>query len=292
MNLTTTTKPIITFGTGRSGTTIFQQMLSEHHHVAWLSVLCNRYPDRLVFNKILMKSLEYPPLEKILRIKFHPGECYIFWEYYSKGFSKSYRDLLASDVSIKMKNDIEQVMSRLTTEKRNRLLLKITGWPKIGFLSNVFPNAKFIHVIRDGRAVANSLINVEWWEGWGGPERWRWGPLSKNHQEEWESYDQSFIVLAAIQWKILMDATEKAKKHLEKSRILEVKYEELCSNHIPLFMEVAKFCEIEWNDNFAARLKEHKLRNTNSKYKNELSLQQQNDLNSVLEGYLGKYGYL
>lgn len=288
----TTTKPIIIFGTGRSGTTVFHQMLSEHPHLAWLSRLCDKYPDKLVLSKILMKSLEYPPLERMLRKKIHAGECYRFWEYYSKGFSAPCRDLLTTDVSVKMKNNIINAMSKLTTEKRNRLLLKITGWPRIGFLSEVFDDAKFIHVIRDGRAVANSLINVGFWQGWGGPEKWRWGPLSTIHQEEWNNHNQSFIVLAAIQWKILMDAAEKAKKHLEKSRILEVKYEELCSKPISLFMEIAKFCEIEWNDYFEARLKKYNLRNTNTKYKQELSLLQQKELSKVLDGYLKRYGYL
>jgi hypothetical protein len=286
------TKPIIIFGTGRSGTTVLQQMLSEHPHLAWMSELCDRYPDKLIFNKILMKSLDFRPWEKILRKKIQAGECYKFWDYYSKGFSAPCRDLLASDVSVKMKNDIVNAMSNLTTKKRYRLLLKITGWPRIGFLSEVFEDAKFVHVIRDGRAVANSLMNVGFWRGWGGPQKWRWGPLSAIHQEEWNKHNRSFAVLAAIQWKILMDAAEKAIKHLEKSRILEIRYEELCTEPIPLFKEIVKFCEIEWNDYFETRLKKHKMRNANTKYKQELNPQQQKELSIVLDGYLRRYGYL
>ena len=53
-----------------------------------------------------------------------------------------------------------------------------------------------------------------------------------------------------------------------------IQYEELCSNPIPVFMKVAEFCEIEWNEHFEDRLKNHKLRNnTNNKFKRELSLQ-------------------
>ena len=40
--------------------------------------------------------------------------------------------------------------------RRPRLLCKITGWPRIGFLHAVFPKREFINVIRDGRAVASS----------------------------------------------------------------------------------------------------------------------------------------
>jgi omega-hydroxy-beta-dihydromenaquinone-9 sulfotransferase len=285
-------KPIIIFGTGRSGTTVFHRMLSEHPQLAWLSKLCDKYPDKPILNKMLMKSLEYAPLERVLRKKIHPGECYNFWDYYSQGFRAPCRDIIATDVSVKMKKNIIKAMSKLTTEKRNRLLLKITGWPRIGFLSEVFNDAKFIHIIRDGRAVANSLINVGFWRGWGGPEKWRWGRLSAIHEKEWNDYNQSFIVLAAIQWKILMDAANNAIKHIEESRIMEVKYEELCREPIPLLMEVAAFCEIEWSDYFEARLKKYKLRNMNIKYEQELNIHQQKELNDVLDGYLRRYSYL
>ncbi len=284
-------EPIIIFGTGRSGTTIFHQMLSEHSELSWLSILCDRYPKKPYLNRLLMRLMEISPVEKIIRKKIHPIEGYLFWEYYSKGFSSPCRDLTPHDVTIKKKDRIIRAMSLLTTKKRNRLLLKITGWPRIGFLSEIFPDARFIHVIRDGRAVANSLINVGFWRGWGGPEKWRWGQLSSEYQKEWDSYNRSFIVLAAIQWKILMDATEKAKRYVDKSLIMEVRYEDLCSDPIPLFKKVAKFCRINFNNNFLKRLKQYDLRNTNYKYKQELTIPQQKELDAVLDSYLKRYGY-
>ena len=53
-------KPIIVFGTGRSGTTVFHQMLSEHPQLTWLSELVNQYPSKPILNKMLMKSFESP----------------------------------------------------------------------------------------------------------------------------------------------------------------------------------------------------------------------------------------
>jgi len=183
-------------------------------------------------------------------------------------------------------------MSSLTTRKRNRLLTKITGWPRLGLLSEIFPQARFVHIIRDGRAVANSLINIGWWLGWTGPENWRWGPLSATHREEWFSHDQSFVVLAAIQWKILMDASENAKKLIDGSNLLEIKYEQLCSDPVNLFKEIVEFSELDWTTEFEEQIKPFKLNSANFKWELELNNTQKRALHEVLEHHLTRYGYL
>jgi len=55
-------RPIIIFGTGRCGTTIFHRLFSMHPEVTWLSDLCERHPNRPELNRRLMKALEYPIL--------------------------------------------------------------------------------------------------------------------------------------------------------------------------------------------------------------------------------------
>lgn len=284
-------KPIIIFGTGRSGTTIFQRMLSEHPHLSWLSSLANRYPQQLQYNRLLMTLLDNRVIARIIRRKIQPEECYRFWEYYAPGFSTPSRDLLASDLSPKAKAQIQSATSKLLTKNRSRLLLKITGWPRTGFLSEIFPEAKFIHVIRDGRGVANSLLNVDFWRGWEGPGKWRWGPLSPAYQAEWDAAQRSFVVLAAIQYKILMDAAEAAISNLKTSQIMTVRYENLCDDPIATFQAVTKFCDLEWNAYFKSRLQGYKLANSNAKYKTELDDQQQADLNQSLKDVLKKHGY-
>jgi hypothetical protein len=156
----------------------------------------------------------------------------------------------------------------------------------------VFPDAKFIHIIRDGRAVANSLLNVNFWRGWEGPENWRLGPLSETYEKEWMDHDRSYVVLAGIQWKILMDAAEEAIKFIDPARVMVVKYEDLCSDPYSILRETAEFCEIEWSDHFQSRLDKYQLRNVNSKYEMDLTTRQSKDLNDSLQDYLVKYGYL
>lgn len=239
-----------------------------------------------------MRGLDYPVIGELLRRRIKPGENYPFWEHHCKGFSAPYRDLVAADVTARIKEHVPSTMARIQTEKRDRLLLKITGWPRIGFLSEVFGDAKFVHVARDGRAVVNSTLNVYFWRGWEGPQDWGWGQLSPAQEEEWNEYDQSFIVLAAIQWKILMDAMEKAKRTISSERFLEVKYEELCADPLGQMRKVTQFCDLEWTAGFERQLGRYRPKNTNDKFRHDLNAAQQRDLEAVLGDYLRSYGYL
>lgn len=109
-----------------------------------------------------------------------------------------------------------------------------------------FKGAKFIYVVRDGRAVVNSQVGYHFWNGWSGPENGSWGELSPARKEEWDRYGRSFVVLAAIQWKVLMDVMESAKTSLRKENFLELKYEDLCSDPLDTFRTVTEFCELKW----------------------------------------------
>ncbi len=286
-------KPIIIIGTGRSGSTIFHTVFTKHPEVAWLAgKIGNKYPNKPQRNRLFLQLIDYPIIGSLLESKVRSGENYPFWEYYCKGFSQPYRNLLPDDVTFKNKKKLQWAMSQILTQKRNRLLLKITGWPRIGFLKEVFEDACFIHVLRDGRAVANSIINVGFWRGWQGPSNWRWGNLTQLHAEEWAKYDHSFVVLAAIQWKILMDAVEETKQHIDPENFLDVKYEDLCTDPIAIFKNAFQFCELPFPADFEKVIKKQSWKNANYKWEQDLTGKQQKMLNETLQEYLLRYNYI
>jgi hypothetical protein len=183
-------------------------------------------------------------------------------------------------------------LAALATRRRTRPLLKVTGWPRVGFLAAVFPDARFIHVLRDGRAVASSFLKVDWWRGWRGPSNWRWGDLSSEHREEWNRHGRSFAALAAIQWKILMDAMEVAKRNLSADRILEIRYEDVCADPVRLFREAADFSGLEWSPAFERAVRDRAFRSENDKWRSDFTPQQQSVVEQVLSPYLARYGYV
>lgn len=284
-------KPIIIIGTGRNGSSIFFRMFSYHPKVAWLSTLCKWFPNRPILNRFFLNVIDYPFVGRLLKGKNNPDEAYELWDIHCKGFRRSFRDITEKDVTQKNKRDIREIMAYMLNEKRYRLLLKLTGWPRIRFLKEVFPDAKFIHIIRDGRAVVNSFIQTDFWEGWRGPGNWRWGELPSNYQKEWDRYGKSFVVLAAIQWKMILDATESAISKISQNDIIEIKYEDFCENIWRTFEKIMEFTELEYTSSFKKELKQFTLRNTNYKWKKDLTQEQQNILFEILGERLQKYGY-
>jgi hypothetical protein len=198
---------------------------------------------------------------------------------------------MTQDVTHKKKKDVRRVMAQMLTARRNRLLIKITGWPRIGFLKEIFPDAKFIHILRDGRAVANSYINVPFWWGWRGPENWRWGPLTPAQQETWEAFDRSFLALAGIQWNIFMQALEEAKEFVDEDAMFELRYETLCQDPVASFRAVTAFCGLPWSQRFEQIIERHPIENRNDKWRQELTDHQQRVIHAVLRKSLERYGY-
>jgi len=284
-------KPIFIIGTGRCGSTIFHRIFSHHSQVAWLSWFCEKYPENPAINRWFMRAINIPILGDFLIKKATPGEAYELWEPLSRGFSKPFRDLTKDDLTSSSKANIQKVMEQMLTKKRNRLLIKITGWPRIRFLKEIFPDAKFIHVIRDPRGVTNSLMNIGFWKGWEGPQKWRWGLLDEEYQKSWEKYDKSFVILAAIEWKLLIDALEKSKGYLSESQFMEIKYEDLIYDTTKIFKEVIHFCELDWNKQFESKIKRFKLSDMNIKWKESLAEHQKKMLDDFLMDYIKKYDY-
>jgi len=284
-------KPIVIIGTGRSGSTVFHDILSLHPEVAWITGLSSRFKKSSVLSRYFLNLVDFPVINKIIKKKIKPSEAYPFWEYYAKGFTFPFRDLTSKDLSEKTKKELITAFGNILTKKRNRLLLKLTGWPRLGYLKELFNDVKIIHIYRDGRAVANSLLNSDWWWRWGGPQNWRWNKLPPDLNDEWERYEYSFIALAAIEWKMLMDNIELTKSIIPKENYYEFKYEELCANPEDMLDKILEFAELEKMPKFFKNLKKYNLNSNNYKWEKELNVSQKAILNNILEKHLLKYKY-
>jgi hypothetical protein len=284
-------KPVFIAGIGHSGTTLLHRILCEHENVAWLSRLAKPHPRIPVIYRVFLEAIDYPVLGQYLKNKFKPTECYEFWECYCHGFGSTFRDLGSQDVTNQTKTHLRNAITELLTSQRKRFIAKITGWPRLGYLYDLFNDARFIHICRDGRAVVNSRLQGSWWRGWQGPHNWNRPLLTPDEYDEWNRHDQSFVALACIEWKILMDAYETARSVTKDAQCLQIRYEDLCADPLSVLRRVIEFCELSWNAEFEKALGNYRVKSTNYKWKENLNVRQHHIMECVLRNHLDRYGY-
>jgi len=287
------TKPIFIVGTGRCGSTAFHRLLGMHPQLMWLSGFAEEFPNRPSWNRWAVTAMGNPVLRRIFRTRIKPGENYGFWYTHAYGFAEPGRDLLGSDVTPRVKKQVHAAIEPMLTPKRSRMLVKLTGWSRIGFLDEIFEDAKFIHIVRDGRAVASSLLHINaWqWRGWYGPYSWRYGPLSAEDHAAWEASNRSFAVLAGLQWRIHTRAIEAARQTLDPKRFLEVRYEALCEQPLETCLRVLEFAELQRDAGFERHVKRTPMKDMTARWRVDLSAEQQARLTDVLREDLQRYGY-
>jgi hypothetical protein len=286
------TKPIILVGTGRCGSTVFHRILATHPRVMWLSGFAYQFPTRPGVNRRAVEAMGHPLLRRLFGGRIRANEHYRFWDQYTHGcFSEPCRDLVRSDVTARMKKQVLGAFGSMLTARRNRLLVKITGWPRIGFLDEIFEDARFVHILRDGRSVASSLLHVGFWAGWYGPQGWRAGLLSPEDQATWEAYDRSFVALAGLEWRIQMRAIEAARRQVDPARFLEIKYESFCEQPMDTYRRVLDFAELPSTPAFEREVEAASIRSQRDRWRADLTPGQQALLDELLADDLRRYGY-
>nr|WP_320016110.1 sulfotransferase [uncultured Desulfobacter sp.] len=238
-------KPIFMIGMPRSGTTIISEAISLHPDLGWFSNYLGRYPnlpevallDRVTNHpfigwRLRGKKNQSKGITSYLRRFFpHTDEAFSIWEKNcGKKFLWDYLiDQKASKKeSVKAKDYISRI---LRYQNKQRFFTKLTGPPRITYLKSIFPDAIFVHVIRDPRAVVSSLKNVAFWKGGKGLiEPWWKNGLTKKDIDEWKNYGKTPAALSAVQWKRVIELTWEEKTALNPKQFIEIRYEDFVIN--------------------------------------------------------------
>src|SRR4029453_18263493 len=203
------------------------------------------------------------------------------------------RDLLASDmtpwVSARARAFFD---SRIAAQRWGLLLQQVTGGPGTGFPTAAYPDLKVVHVVRDGRAVVNSWLQMGWWDGWQGPSNWYLGPLPAPLHAEWTASGRSFPVLAALGWKMLMAAYAEARASHPPGQWLDLRYEDLIADPRKELMRTLEFLGLDWSPAFEKGFGKHALHGgRGDAYRSELTPLQIGEVEAVLREPLMEWGY-
>lgn len=287
---------VFVLGTGRCGSTLLHEVLARHDEAGFVSNLDDNLPQLDLggrWNGTLYRRVP-PALTRKGRIRYAPSEAYQLLDHQVGPIvANPVRDLRASDVTPWLEQRFRHFFeSRAASQGLPVFLHKFTGWPRVGFIRAILPGARFIHVVRDGRAVANSWLQMPWWLGHRGPAAWQWGPLPESYAAEWEESGRSFVLLAGLAWKILMDAFEEARSQVPAGDWLEVRYEDVMSAPRHHVEEMLSFSRLPWTDHFAAAFGRYEFSGGRSQaFRRDLDAAGLSLLDRSLAGHLERHGY-
>lgn len=238
--------PKVTFfvGAPRSGTTVLFESIFHHEDVAWLpsqwkllrfaclTGLYFRVFSNSAWHHVRHKrQLRGDPRSSNWRNKVLPGfvEGYDFWQ--SRFSADMANDFLldCEPKPLEISRTRAWVSRFLRSSARSYLLHKFTGPARIGFLRAAFPEALFIHLIRDPVAVTNSLLNVPFWQKGGGLIQPWWNGVPEMYLDIYRERPLP-EVLALVQWKAIVDLARREAEALIEDRYLEIRYEEFVSD--------------------------------------------------------------
>jgi hypothetical protein len=284
-------------GTGRCGSTLVHEIIARHPDVGFVSNLEDRLPFVPVpgrFNNDIYRRV--PDLLTTKgRLRYAPSEAYRALDReVSPAISAPLRDLVAEDVTPWLERRFRAFFEgRAAQQRRPVFLHKFTGWPRSGFVRRIYPDARFIHVVRDGRAVANSFLQMPWWQGYRGPDEWSWGPLPAAYAAEWEDSGRSFAVLAGLEWKLLMDAFDAARDLVPAAQWLEVRYEDVVAAPRERLGEMLDHLGLDWTPAFERGFARYRFdAGRRDAYRADLGIHDVAMLDASLTPVLERHGYV
>lgn len=292
-------RPIFFIGMPRSGTTVIFEAFAVHKQLGWVSNYSSRFPRLPILNYVLRlaenriwsfrgSKQQYGKASLSNRILPKPQEGYPFWETYC-GEKFLWDFCLEPRANQQEAQALRSVLDKtLKYQGRSRLATKLTGPPRISYLRSIFPDAMFVHVVRDGRAVVDSLLRVDFWREKGGFDGPFWnGALSDSDISEWETYDRSALAIASIEWRNVITGIRDEAATLGPGDYHEIKYEDYIADTAESISRLYTGCGL--NASFSHKL-HPQLSNMNEKYM-ERSPDEIKCMQDIMGSYLLELGY-
>jgi hypothetical protein len=196
-------------------------------------------------------------------------------------------------------DEIERLHSRFAFKcwyagKKRVLNKSPNNTVRLDFLNAVFPDAVWIHVIRDGRAVVNSLIRglpADWetadrFKPW----RERVNPFPGVKPPNWRSILRNDpLEQHALQWREVLDYALTLEKTLGLS-IYHLKYKDLCDDPRARMREIYHHADLTVNDEILESLPE-KLENRNYKWRDNFTADEIALITQIQRHLLEQLGY-
>lgn len=265
-------KRIFIIGSGHSGTTILYRMLAYHPDLAWFCQYSLRkgksIPKRFVlpFADALKKNLrqifmyDWQKGRKYILIP-RPGEMNSLWKY-----MWSLENIETRKAKMKEIIDLE-----LGSWEKEAIIIKN---PWIGQHADLINEAlegdcHFIHIVRDGRALVQSIL----------------------HKHERYHHGEEALKSASHHWVEFLGQIIKFGEKVEWRNIKEVRYEDLVDDVPGTLENIMTFCGLDV-ERFRYDKVPQKLQSTNPKWINEQNREVLRFIEVEMKNLLQRYHYI
>jgi Sulfotransferase family len=161
---------------------------------------------------------------------------------------------------------------------------RIANNRRIPLLLDAFPRARFVDVVRDGRAVAYSLSRVDWWPDsalwWhpGTPRSW-----AEEGGNPWE--------LCARSWVAEIEAIREGLGVVPPEQVLRVSYEDVVADPFVTLDRLVHFAGLDRNQQWSREVGELEFPDRNERWRSGLSTADKALIEGIQSETLTRFGY-
>lgn len=236
MNHQTSYTPIILIGAARSGTKLLRDVIGSHEAIAKI-----------------------------------PFDINFVWKFDNEKISHDF--LLPKNLTLAANKFINKYFEKFAGDKSFLIEKTVSNTLRIDFVKEVFPNAKFIYLTRDGRDVVESvarqwgtapnnsyllqkvktfplLKSLSYGIGYGmdlikikvlgqPSKSYVWGVKYPGYEKDLE--EDSILEFCAKQWKACVENSEDRIKTIDSKNLLHIKYEDFVKNPIEQLTQIESF---------------------------------------------------
>jgi Sulfotransferase family len=198
-------RPVFIIGCGRSGTTVLGEVLGRHPQLAYL----NEPRD----------------------IWLYEPRCDI-WSARARARGGRLRLVAANVESAAATRIARAFAAEVRLQRAERLVEKLPiNAFRIGWLAGMFPDALFVHLIRNGLEVAASIARQAQRAAWFGVEDYKWRLLAEHAGERGEAglvgLSSDGLRRGLLEWRLSVATALEDLAKLPAQRWIEVRYERL-----------------------------------------------------------------
>ncbi len=218
-------RPVFIIGCGRSGTTILGSSLSQHKQLTYLNE-----PRHLWFSA-------YPETD--------------IWT--SKARSRNGKLVLTeADFDARKSKKLSRLFRFMTIVRRRPILvekLPINNF-RLDFIQKSFPDARFIHIYRNGLEVARSMEKASKGGGWFGANSYKWNLLSKHARNNDETRHlpelcTTYHDKGLLEWRLSTESAVAFLRNASEAAFIEVSYNEFIDNPVKTVSKLVEFIGVD-----------------------------------------------